>query len=126
MAVGTDNRLFERVEGELAVRYSPQGSDREYCGTTKNISGGGIRMPLLKKMDPGTVLDLEIFKYDTSLRARCRGKIVWVWDEPMNKEAEQYFEAGVQFIDRQLLYIGRLMKYLEDQNRLFDDTEQLV
>ncbi|MFC1666401.1 PilZ domain-containing protein [Candidatus Omnitrophota bacterium] len=119
MGVRTDSRIFERLEGELAVRYSPQGSDREYCSTTKNISGGGIRMSLLKKMDPGAVLDLEIFKYDTTLKARCRGKVVWVWDEPMDKGAWQHFEAGIQFIDRQLLYVGRLMNYLEKQNKGF-------
>lgn len=116
MRIGTDSRIFERVEGELAVRYSPQGSNREFCSTTKNISGGGIRMPLLKRLDPGTVLDLEIFRYDTDIKARCRGRVVWVWDEPMNEEKEQFFEAGVQFIDRQLLYIGRLISYLEGQN----------
>jgi c-di-GMP-binding flagellar brake protein YcgR len=117
MPIGTDNRIFERIEGELAVRYSPQGSDREYCTTTKNISGGGMRISLLKKLGLGTLLDLEIFKYDEDIKARCRGKVVWVWNEPMNKENEQLFEAGIQFINVQLLYIGRLIKYLETENK---------
>jgi len=117
MTVKTDNRVFERVEGELAVRYSPLGSDGELCTSTKNISGGGIRTSLLKKLDPGTMLDLEIFRYNSEIKARCRGKVVWVWDEPMDKQTEQYFEAGIEFIDRQLLYIGRLIEYLETHNK---------
>jgi len=117
MPIGTDNRIFERVQGELAVRYSPQGSNREFCTTTKNISGGGIRVSLLKRLDPGTLLDLEIFKYNADIKARCRGKVVWIWNEPMNKENEQIFEAGIQFINSQLLYIGRLVNYLESQNQ---------
>jgi hypothetical protein len=117
MPIGTDSRIFERIEGELAVRYSPQGSDKEYCTSTKNISGGGMRISLLKKLQPGTLLDLELSKYDTDIKTRCRGKIVWVWDEPMNRKSEQLFEAGVQFINTQLLYIGRLINYLESQNQ---------
>lgn len=116
MRIGIDNRLFARVNGELDVRYSPHGSDREYCTTTRNVSGGGVRMPLLKKLEPGTILDLEIFKHNTDLSSRCRGKVAWVWDEPMNREDEQLFEAGISFIDSQLLYIGRLINYLENQN----------
>lgn len=117
MRIGVDNRLFERIEGELAVRYSPRGSDREYCTTTKNISGGGVRMSLLKRLDPGTVLDLEIFKYDSDIKTRCRGKLVWTWREPMDKEADQIFEAGVEFLNAELLYVGRLIAYLENQNK---------
>ncbi len=112
MRLSTDNRLFERVEGELAVRYSPQGSDGEFCTTTKNISGGGVRMSLLKKLQPGAMLDLEIFKYSSKFKTRCRGKVIWVWNEPMDKATEQHFEAGVEFLDKPLLYIGRLMESL--------------
>lgn len=115
MHIGTDSRLFERIDGELAVRYSPQGSDGEFCTTTKNISGGGMRISLLKKLDLGTMLDIEIFKYDTDLKARCRGKIVWMWNEPIDKESEQHFEAGIQFINSRLIYMGRLMEYLQKQ-----------
>ena len=115
MHIGTDKRLFERIEGELAVRYSPQGSNKEFCTTTKNISGGGIRMSLLKRLRSGTVLDLEIFRYGTDMKVRCRGKVVWAWDEPMEKESGRYFETGIQFMDTRFLYLGRLINYLEGQ-----------
>ena len=114
MFIGTENRLFERIDGELAVRYSPQGSNREFCTTTKNISGGGVRISLLRSLSPGTILDLEIFKYSSDFKTRCRGKVAWIWDEPMDKESEERFEAGIQFLDRQLLYVGRLIGYLEE------------
>lgn len=109
MPIDIDNRIYERVEGELGVRYSPQGSDREFCTNTKNIGGGGIRIALLKELSVGTILDLEIFKYDRNLKTRCRGKIVWSWVGPT-------IEAGVQFLDASMLYIGKLMEYLRTQN----------
>ncbi len=115
MHIGTDSRLFERIDGELAVRYSPQGSDGEFCTNTRNISGGGMRISLLKKLDLGTMLDIEIFKYNTELKTRCRGKVIWMWNEPMDTEAEQHFEAGVEFVNSQLIYVGRLMEYLQKQ-----------
>ncbi len=75
-----------------------------------------LPISLLKRLEPGTILDIEIFRYNSSIKTRCRGKIVWVWDEPMDREKDQLFEAGIQFLDRQLLYIGGLINYLENQN----------
>ena len=74
-------------------------------------------MSLLKRLDPGTEVDLEIFKHNTDLMTRCRGKVVWVWDEPFDKDQEQLFEAGIQFINSQLLYVGRLISYLDNENK---------
>ncbi|MCX5693404.1 MAG: PilZ domain-containing protein [Candidatus Omnitrophica bacterium] len=113
MLAQNDNRLFERVSGELAVRYSPQGAHSEFCSTTRNISGGGIRMPLLKKVKPGAALDLEIFKNDAAAMAfRCIGKVMWVWDAPMDKKEEHLFEAGIKFLNPDLSHIGKLMESL--------------
>jgi len=112
MLAGSDNRLFERMNGELAVRYSPHGTDGEFCSTTRNISGGGIRMPLLKKVKPGATIDMEIFKPDTSLSFRCMGKVVWLWDAPINEQNDRAFEAGIKFLNPDLLNIGRLIDSL--------------
>ena len=110
MLAQNDNRLFERVEGELAVRYSPRGADGEFCSTTRNISGGGIRIPLLKKVKPGAALDLEIFKNDAAdMVFRCMGKVMWIWDAPTDKEEGQFFEAGIKFFNQDLSLIGKLM-----------------
>ena len=105
MRVGTDRRVFERVEGELGIRYSPQGSDREFCTTTRDISGGGIKMMLLKELALGTILDIEMFRYDTDIRTRCRGKIKWI--------NEELLEAGIEFVNSKLLYIGRFIDFLQ-------------
>ena len=118
MLAGSENRVFERVSGELAVRYSPQGTDGEFCSTTRNISGGGIRMPLLKKIKPGTNLDLEIFKNSTDAAFRCMGKVIWVWNAPSNEKEEHVFEAGVKFLNPDLFHIGRLIESLNKSSVL--------
>ena len=118
MLAGNNNRVFERVSGELAVRYSPQGTDGEFCSTTRNISGGGIRMPLLKKLKPGTTLDMEIFKHNTDMAFRCMGKVVWTWDSLTDKKDEESYEAGVKFLNPDLLYIGKLIESLAKASAL--------
>ena len=118
MLAKTDNRVFERINGELAVRYSPQGTDGEFCSTTRNISGGGIKMPLLKKLKRGTTLDMEIFKHNTDMAFRCMGKVVWTWDSPTDKKGEETYEAGIKFLNPDVLYIGKLMDSLAKASAL--------
>jgi hypothetical protein len=109
--VKTERRFFERIDADLAVRYSPYGSDKEYCTTSKNISGGGIRISLLKKLEPGTLLDLELFKYNSPVKTRCRGRIAWMWNEPSDHN-NRYFEAGIEFIDNHFVSINKLTEAL--------------
>ncbi|MDO8603007.1 MAG: PilZ domain-containing protein [Candidatus Omnitrophota bacterium] len=118
MLAETNNRLFERVSGELAVRYSPQGTDGEFCSTTRNISGGGIRMPLLKKLKPGSMLNMEVFKHNTDIAFRCMGKVMWAWDAPSDAKENHIFEAGIKFINPDLLCIGKLIDSLEKNSLL--------
>lgn len=113
MLAETDNRVFERVSGELAVRYSPQGADGEFCSTTRNISGGGLRMPLLKKLKAGAAVDLEIFKHNTDMAIRCVGKVAWIWDAPANSKEDHVFEAGIKFLNPDLSCIGKLIESLK-------------
>lgn len=118
MLAENDNRMFERVNGELAVRYSPQGTDVEFCSTTRNISGGGIRLPLLKKLKPGTIVSLELFKNNTDMIFRCMGRVIWVWDASINEKECHIFEAGVKFLNPDLSCIGRLTESLGKNNIL--------
>jgi len=113
-----NNRLFERVNGELAVRYSPLGTDGEFCSTTRNISGGGIRMPLLKKVKPGSMLDMEIFRHGTDMVFRCMGKVMWVWDAPAQSDEGHAFEAGIKFLNPDFLYVGKLIDSLGESGVL--------
>lgn len=118
MYSGTDRRIFRRVKGELAVKYSLNGNNKTYSTTTKNISGGGMRITLIKKLAPGTILDMEIFKYNSNISANFRGKVAWISKAPVKIKGKKkkYFEAGIKFIDLGFLYIGILINDLESRN----------
>lgn len=105
----TEKRIFDRLNIELPVRYSPQGSNVEFCSSTKNISGGGIRLQLFKKLTQGTMLDIEILKYNSDIKIKCRGEVVWIWDVPMDEKNQRFFEAGIKFIGPQLRDIGMVI-----------------
>lgn len=116
MYKGIDRRVFRRVDGELAVKYGLNGRARKHCTATRNISGGGMRVPIFKKLAPGTVLDMEIFKQNSNISAKFRGKVVWVSRTPIKSKKKKLFEAGIKFIDLGFLYIGLLIGDLESQN----------
>ena len=116
MTTITDKRLFERIDGELGLRYTLHNDSRDiFSTTTKNVSGGGLRTTLVKKLAPGTLLDLELSIDNGDVKLRFEGKVSWLWDEPMDKEKKQLYEAGIQFIDPRLFYVGRVIKYLENR-----------
>ena len=118
MYSGQDRRAFLRVKRELTVRCMAEGSKREFCTTTRDISGSGLRMILLRELSPGTVLDLEIFEKDSSSSAgiRCRGRIAWVSSSEAAEEGLGFFEAGIRFIDSDLVCVARLFRDLKAQD----------
>lgn len=122
MYKGPDRRVFRRIKGELAVKYGLNGKNRRYSTATQDIGGGGMRITLLRKLAPGTILDMKIFKSNSNISARFRGKVAWVSATPIKGKRKKCFEAGIKFIDLGFLYIGLLMSDLESQNissRLF-------
>lgn len=117
----TDRRVFRRIEGEVSVRYTIPGSHKEHRTATRNISGGGMRIPILKRLQPGTVLDIEIFRDKSSRSAKCKGEIRWIAYITMKGKRKKSLEAGVKFLDLSFLFMGNLIGDLEARNI----TEQL-
>ena len=109
---GLDRRFFNRVAGEFAVRYMPHGASIEHFGLTKDISGAGVRIAIVKKMSPGTVLYLQIFKDETDCCAKCKGQVAWSYRISKRKRE---FEIGVRFLEADLLYIGNLISEIENK-----------
>ena len=124
---GEDTRVFERIAGELVVRYRPSKSSKEYYATTKNISGGGIKILTTNRLVKGTVLDLEIFKNNSNVSANCTGEIVWVEQVPCNSfdNKKKCFEAGIKFTNMCLFYIADIINALKDADKSSIEQEVL-
>ena len=111
----TDRRIFERIDGELAVRYSPEGSNGEYSSVTRNISGNGVRISLNENLTPGTRLDIEIFRNSSNVGARCKGEVRWIYRLP-TEEKKKSFEAGIKLLNSSFLHIGKLIKEIKPES----------
>ncbi|MFH1783133.1 MAG: PilZ domain-containing protein [Candidatus Omnitrophota bacterium] len=110
-----DRRLFRRIEGEFAVRYAMQGSDREQYAITRDISGGGMKISVIKKMSPGSDIELVVFKNNSSTASRCRGEIAWVSKKPIKRGQNKVFDVGIRFKESSFLCIGNLINDLKEE-----------
>jgi len=109
MYTGIDRRVFERIGETLNVRCMPEKELEEFYTNIINISGSGARIILLKKISPGTLLDMEVFRKDSAQGIKCRAKVVWVAPSQLG-----YFEAGIKFMNPDLMCIGRLISKLDN------------
>ena len=72
----------------------------------------------MKKLKPGATVDLEIFKNNTDTAFRCMGRVMWIWDAPIDKKEDHLFEAGIKFLNPDLLHVGRLIESLKKNSIL--------
>ncbi|MFH1479461.1 MAG: PilZ domain-containing protein [Candidatus Omnitrophota bacterium] len=114
-----DRRIFERIDAELAVRYNLKGSKKEHYALTSNLSGGGIRMSVLKKITPGTIVDMVVFRESSDAASRCKAEVVWVDTKPYNKNGNKVYDVGIRFMESSFLCIGKLINELigKQQNK---------
>ncbi len=111
----SERRVFRRIEGEVPVRYTLSRGRREYRAVTKNISGGGMKISIFKRMAPGTILDLQILRDASGRNARCKGEVRWIGSAVIKGKRKKALEAGIKFLDLSFLFIGNLIGDLESK-----------
>ena len=124
-----DRRCFLRIPKELSVEvrklYSPLSEEPEEIGSTKNISGGGISLNVLRSYELKTLLGLkiemvgwkeykrqlskivDIFSEDTITAV---GEVVWYRELPDGRG----YETGIKFVDIREDDYHSFIKYLEN------------
>ncbi len=75
------------------------GEEREVLSLhTENISAGGIRIILDKKMDINSSVDIEMFLEVKPIK--CKGRVVWMTDiRPVKGEKSFIFDVGIEFTE---------------------------
>jgi hypothetical protein len=107
---GEERRRFPRAEFPCKIIISSP--LRLLTSHTENIGEGGIRVILEEKLDPFTVVGLELF-FERERPIKCRGRVVWVVEKvnPIER-IPLLFDTGIEFTkisecDRE--YIRRLV-----------------
>ncbi|MFO8052825.1 MAG: PilZ domain-containing protein [Candidatus Omnitrophota bacterium] len=90
-----ERRKFVRVSLPLQISLSNQ----SYAISTKteNISAGGIRLILKKKLENGLIVNLKIRNIKKE-PINCQGRILWVFSR-MNSSQENkiLYDTGIEF-----------------------------
>jgi len=108
---GKEKRLFSRAD--FACKIIVTAPPLTLISRTENISKGGMRVILAKRLEVLDMVDLELsLKRDKIIR--CKGKVIWVKEKAPSAEAQSVmFDTGIQFIgishsDRD--YIGEVVE----------------
>lgn len=118
-----DRRECIRVDESLRINYKLLESFLSTSSKSKNISLGGICLPVFQRLDPGIVLALEIHLRNFSKPIVAVGEVVWRSEkEGLKPTLEFPFEIGIRFIKIKLADRNRLIKHIEDKTRKGEPT----
>ena len=108
-----ERRQHIRISDSLKVVYQVLKSFRSVTSNTRDISEGGIRLPILQRLQPGMVIELELHLPDLRKPIRAIGEIVWL------KEIEDLkfpFVVGVKFINIDTVSLGKIRDYIKEKS----------
>jgi hypothetical protein len=114
MYTGVERRIFRRIYAEVPAKFKIGESHREYMATVRDISGGGVRISLFRKLTPGTVVDLEIFRSHPESSVTCKCEVVWLREIP--SRTRKSYLIGARFLDLDFMYIGGLMNEINPKS----------
>lgn len=108
-----EKRKYARIPDGARVVYKVMGVKGEHLTPALDIGSGGLRLPLLEKIKPGTLLELNILLPDN--QEPFFGLVKAVWQSPkaaQGKNGETYYETGIEFIKVGLKNRRRIVKYI--------------
>lgn len=113
-----EKRKFPRVK--LACKISMVFGERllMFNSHTENIGELGIRVILEEKLHESTIVAIELFLKERSLK--CKGQVIWVKEVKPLGISPRFFDIGIKFIemnDSNREEIGELVKALISQEQ---------
>jgi len=115
-----------RIPITLSVIYTLKGEDEIYEAYTRDISGGGTKLVLLKPLRMRDIIQLRITLPHLEKPISAKGKVVWiegevVWIEVVESLVDNKIErthyAGVRFINIEDRERERLVKFIFSYQR---------
>ena len=113
-----EKRKYARVPNGAKVVYKVMGVKGEHLTPALDIGSGGLRLPLQEKVEPGTLLELNISLPDD--KEPFFGLVKAVWQShaaTQGKNGEAFYETGIEFIKVGLENRRRIVKYVTDYTK---------
>jgi c-di-GMP-binding flagellar brake protein YcgR len=103
-------RQHIRISKSLDIRYWIIKDILHYGSRSVDVSNGGIRFPVIQRLEPGTVLGLEIHLQDITRPIEATAEVVW---QELRRHEKYPYEVGVKFIKIAHMDIEVLMTYCQ-------------
>jgi c-di-GMP-binding flagellar brake protein YcgR len=102
-------RKYFRLEKLIPFTYKIVGEDEEYRGMIQDISGGGLRCQVDKKLEIGTQIECS-FTLDEEVKVI--GKVV-----RYEESLEKGYEIGVCYVDIEEKMREKIIRYIFEEQR---------
>jgi c-di-GMP-binding flagellar brake protein YcgR len=110
-----EQRKYVRVSESLEVKYHPSKRLLGSSAFTKDISQGGICIPTLLRLEPKSVLELQIKLSEASKPIAAKGETIWLSEINDN---DFRFLLGIRFIKLDNYSHGRLEGHIRSQLKM--------
>lgn len=111
-----ERRQHVRISQSLEVSYWASKQLLRFSSRSVDISRGGICLPVLQRLEAGTIIQLEIRSPEVRKPIVATAKVVWL-KEKRNRQFP--FEIGIKFIEitpSDSKVLDGLCKKLEDEH----------
>ena len=88
-------RQYIRISKFLEVTYRVRSAFLRSGSRSTDVSKGGIRLPTLQRLAPGTILELEVRLSESGSSIVATGEVVWLREKRSGKFV---YEIGIKFI----------------------------
>lgn len=97
-----ERRRYVRANGLVLVNFKVPDLQIEGKTSAYDVGGTGVRITVDKKLEAGTLVEMELYLPGSSQPILAKGKVVWSekCEEKMNtpiSPKKEYFYAGVEF-----------------------------
>lgn len=110
-----DRRKYFRIDNALSVSYRILKGYLISSSHSRNVSEGGICLPMHQKFDPGVVLALKIHILEWDVSIKAVGEVVWLIEK---MERDYTFLAGIKFIEIDPEGYNKFRRYIIKVNQI--------
>lgn len=118
-----ERRRFERIECLLNVKYNSKKDQINGYSFTKDVSEGGIGLPVSGKIPTETRLDITVMLNKVGQTDILVGAKV-VWSRKNVEHWKSRYSAGLKFLDIEPADKEKLLKYVKEHRWIKTDFER--
>ena len=112
-----ERRKSVRTDGLVLVNYKIPDLQMEGKSAAFDVSAGGVRMTVDKKLKTGTLVELEIYLPGNSQPIIAKGEVVWAEKSKEKVDVQiapkkEYFYAGIKFSVMDENNTNRIIDYI--------------